>query len=90
MAGESFWNNREQAQKLIDEGNSLRKKVEPLLKAEKQLEDFREMVELCETEPEAEQLRHQTDMERDLAKFSRDLESLELRVFLNGPHDKNN
>jgi peptide chain release factor 2 len=90
MAGESFWNNREQAQKLIDEGNSLRKKVEPLLKAEKQVEDLREMVELCEAEPEAEQLKHQTDMERDLAKFSRDLESLELRVFLNGPHDKNN
>ncbi len=90
MAGESFWNNREQAQKLIDEGNSLRKKVEPLLKAEKQVEDFREMVELCEAEPEAEQLKHQTDMERDLAKFSRDLEHLELRVFLNGPHDKNN
>ena len=90
MAGESFWNNREQAQKLIDEGNSLRKKVEPLLKSEKQVEDFREMVELCEAEPEAEQLKHQTDMERDLAKFSRDLESLELRVFLNGPHDKNN
>ncbi len=90
MAGESFWNNREQAQKQIDEGNSLRKKVEPLLKAEKQLEDFREMVELCEAEPEAEQARHQADMERDLAKFSRDLEGLELRVFLNGPHDKNN
>jgi peptide chain release factor 2 len=90
MAGESFWNNREQAQKLIDEGNSLRKKVEPLLKAEKQIEDFREMVELCEAEPEAEQLKHQTEMERDLAKFSRDLEHLELRVFLNGPHDKNN
>jgi peptide chain release factor 2 len=90
MAGESFWNNREQAQKLIDEGNTLRKKVEPLLKAEKQIEDFREMVELCEAEPEAEQLKHQTDLERELAKFSRDLESLELRVFLNGPHDRNN
>jgi peptide chain release factor 2 len=90
MAGDSFWNNREQAQKLIDEGNTLRKKVEPLLKAEKQIEDFREMVELCESEPEAEQLKHEADMARDLAKFSRDLESLELRVFLNGPHDKNN
>ncbi len=90
MAGEGFWNNRDQAQKLIDESNSLRKKVEPLLKAEKQLEDFREMVELCEAEPEAEQARHQADLERDLAKFSRELENLELRVFLNGPHDKNN
>jgi peptide chain release factor 2 len=90
MAGEGFWNNREQAQKLIDESNSVRKKIEPLLKAEKQIEDFKEMVELCEAEPEAEQAKHQTDLERDLAKFSRELEHLELRVFLNGPHDKNN
>jgi len=29
MAADNFWNNREQAQKLIDEANSLRKKIEP-------------------------------------------------------------
>ncbi len=90
MAAESFWNNREQAQKLIDEANSLRKKIEPLFKAEKQLEDFQVMVELSDAEPEAEQLKHQQDLERDLARFSRELEALELKVFLNGPHDKNN
>ncbi len=48
MAKETFWNNREQAQKLIDETSSLRKKIEPLLAAEKQLEDFGIMVELAE------------------------------------------
>ena len=90
MAAESFWNNREQAQKLIDEANSLRKKIDPLLKAEKQVEDFRVMVELCESEPESEQPKHQADLDRDLAKFVRELDQLELRVFLNGPHDKNN
>jgi len=90
MAADNFWNNREQAQKLIDESNSLRKKIEPLLKAEKQVEDFNVMVELAAEEPEAEQVRHETEMSRELAQFSRDLESLELRVFLNGPHDKNN
>ena len=40
MAGESFWNNRERAQQTIDESNSLRNKIEPLLAAEKQLADF--------------------------------------------------
>ena len=35
MAADSFWNNREQAQKLIDESNSLRNKIEPLLEAER-------------------------------------------------------
>jgi peptide chain release factor 2 len=90
MAGESFWNNREQAQKLIDEANGLRKKIEPLLKAERQVEDFKVMIELAEGEPASEQPRHEREMERDLAQFMRDLENLELRVFLNGPHDKNN
>ena len=32
MAADNFWNNREQAQKLIDEANTLRNKTEPLAK----------------------------------------------------------
>jgi len=90
MAAESFWNNREQAQKLIDEANTLRDKTEPLLKSERQVEDFQVMVELSEGEPPAEQLKHQRDLERDLKKFTHELDALELKVLLNGPHDKNN
>jgi peptide chain release factor 2 len=88
MAGETFWNNREQAQKLIDEANTLRNKTEPLLKAEKELEDFRVMAELGEAEPETAQAAIQQELERDLKAFFQRLEALELRVFLNGPHDK--
>ena len=90
MAVESFWSNREQAQKLIDEAGTLRKKVDPLIAAEKQLEDSRIMLELGEAEPEPVQISMQNELERELAKFIKDLEALELRVFLNGPHDKNN
>ena len=90
MAKDTFWNNREQAQKLIDEANALRKKIDPLLAAERPLEDFRVMVELAEAEPEAEQLKHQQELERDLAKFTKDLDALELGVLLNGPHDRKN
>ena len=90
MAAENFWNSREQAQKIIDEANSLRNKTEPLLKAEKQLEDFQIMVELGEAEPEAAQAKVQRELEQDLSKFFKDLESLELKVFLNGRHDKSN
>src|SRR5437667_1141494 len=90
MAKETFWNNREQAQKLIDEAGSLRKKTDPLLAAEKQLEDFHVMIELAEGEPEAEQLKHLRELERDFAKFSKDLDALELAVLLGSPHDKNN
>ena len=90
MAQDTFWNNRDKAQGLIDEANGLRRKIEPLLKAEHQMEDFRVMVELAEGEPESEQAGHQADLERDLAKFGRELDSLELKVFLAGPHDRNN
>ncbi len=90
MAAESFWNNREQAQKFIEEANALRNKIEPLLKAEKHLDDLRVMVELGEAEPEAGQAQVAREVEADLAKFFRDLDALELRVFLNGPHDQRN
>src|SRR6266567_7564097 len=90
MAVDNFWNNREQAQKLIEEANSLRAKTEPLLKAEKQLDDFHVMVELGEAEPEQAQTKIEQELERDLTKFFKDLDSLELKVFLNGPHDRSN
>jgi peptide chain release factor 2 len=90
MAADNFWNNREQAQKLIEEANTLRGKTEPLLKAEKQLEDFHVMVELGEAEPAEAQTKIQDELEQDLSKFFTELDSLELKVFLNGPHDKSN
>src|SRR6266542_7071092 len=41
MAADNFWNNREQAQKLIEEANSLRGKIDPLQQAEKHLDDLK-------------------------------------------------
>ena len=90
MAQDSFWNNREQAQKLIDEANSLRKKIEPLLTAEKKVEDFRVMIELGEAEPPAAQATIQAELERDLVGFQKELDKAELGAFLSGAHDKNN
>jgi len=90
MAGESFWNNREQAQKLIDEANQLRKRIDPLIQAEKQIDDLRVMIELGEGEPESSQIKLQKEIEGDLNKLVRSIEAHELQVFLNGPHDKNN
>jgi peptide chain release factor 2 len=90
MAADNFWNHREQAQKLIDESNSLRGRIDPLLEAEKRLADFHVMVELGQAEPPEAQPKVQQELERDVAKFLKDLDALELKVFLNGPHDRNN
>ena len=89
MSGEDFWSNRENAQKLIDESSSIRRKTEPLVSAEKKLEDFQVMVELGEAEPERSQIRIQKELADDLAGFVSELKRVELSVLLKGPHDQN-
>jgi peptide chain release factor 2 len=90
MSAESFWNNREQAQKLIDEAATLRKKVDPLVAAEKQLQDIKTLVELSEAEPESSQLKLQQELQAELTKFKTEIDAFELRSLLSGPHDKRN
>jgi len=90
MADDNFWNNREKAQGFIDEAGVIRNKLEPLQKLEKQLDDFHVMLELGEAEPAASQAKVEAELTRDLAKFFKELDALELKLFLNGPHDKKN
>ena len=90
MAADNFWNNREAAQKLIEETNSLRGKIEPLLQAEKHLDDFKVMIELGEAEPPPAQAKIEQELDRDLTQLLKELDALELKVFLNGPHDRSN
>lgn len=90
MAADTFWNNRDQAQKLVNESSSLRKKIEPLQAAERKLEDFNVMLELAEAEPPQGQAKIEAELEADLQKLNEDLDALELRFLLNGPYDRNN
>src|SRR3569833_4429927 len=48
------------------------------------------MVELGEAEPAESQARIAKELEADLARFFKQLDAMELRVFLYGPHVKNN
>ncbi len=90
MAAESFWLNNRQAQKVIEESNGLKSRLEQFLKAEKQFEDVGVMLQLAESEPLEAQLVLQAEMDQELAAFTRDLDAMQLRVLLNGPHDRNN
>jgi len=90
MTGESFWNNRESAQKVINEANDIRGKIEPLARFGKHLDDVHALLELAQAEPEAVQLKLEAELTADTGKLLADLDAFELRTFLNGPHDKNN
>ena len=48
------------------------------------------MVELGESEPEAAQPELQQEIDKDLSRYFKGLDALELKVFLNGPHDRSN
>jgi len=48
------------------------------------------MVELGHEEPPEAQAKIQAELEADLARFFKELDALELRIFLSGPHDKSN
>lgn len=88
MSQNNFWDNRTYAQKLVDESALLKRRIEPLLKAETQLADMQTMLELANGEDEATQKDIQSDLTADLAKFTGRLEGLELELMLDGPHDR--
>jgi len=90
MAGETFWNNREAAQKVIAETNDIRGKIDPLALFGRQLEDLQVMLELAQAEPEVTQVQLETEITADTTGLLARLDAFELRTFLNGPHDKNN
>ncbi len=87
MGMEGFWDSREQAQKLMDETSSLKRKIEPLDTAQKELDDLEVMLELGELEPEAEQAGIEKDLDADTARLLVSLEELELSTLLTGAHD---
>lgn len=87
MARDNFWDNRDNAQKAIDEANGIRRKVDPVLAAERQIQDLREMIELAELEPETAQVSLAAEIQRDIAALTRQIDKTELNLLLSGPHD---
>ena len=90
MSQDNFWGNRTYAQKLVDESASIKRRIEPLLKAETQHADMQTMLELADGEDEATLKDIQSELSADLAKFNERLEALELELMLDGPHDRSN
>lgn len=88
MSRDNFWDNRENAQKTIDESNTIHRRIDPVLAADKQLRNLSELVELIRLEPESSQAGLAAEVERDLAKLLRQLEATELDLLLDGPHDR--
>lgn len=90
MAADNFWNNQDAAKKVIEESNSLKRRVEPLLQYERRVEDVRVLLELGEAEPPAGQDAVQKEADVETAAVTKLLDRFELEVLLTGPHDARN
>ncbi len=90
MSGEGFWNNRERAREVTDEASRLKRRIGPLTQVQSAIDDVSVMVELGEAEPEEAQPGVLAEVERDVRRLEGEVEELELRMLLDGPHDGKN
>ena len=90
MSREDFWNDREAAQKLMDEGSGIRRKLDPIQSGDRKIDDMAVMIELGAEEPEEAQASIQADLLQEVRSLRVELDQLELSSFLTGPHDANN
>lgn len=90
MSADNFWDDRENAQKFVEEASALRKRIDPYRKAVNQLADLQGMVELGAEEDEAIQSDLAEELSVDTDRFVDSLDELELAALLSGPQDKCN
>ena len=80
-----LWDNAERAQKTLREAARVRDQVEPYHKLRQRIEDAGTMLELAELEDDAE--TYEAEINNDLTGIIREIEALEVKALLTGPHD---
>ncbi len=87
MSQPSFWDNQEAAHKTIAEANRLKSSIGGVIELKEKLDDARTMAELLDesgydgTSPEVR------EFEESVTRMYDEIDDLEARSFLSGPHD---
>ncbi|SRR5690625_1855465 len=87
MSEPSFWDDRSEAQKVIDESNLLKGQVEAFEILEEKVADVEVLHEMINEEADEELIK---ELEKELADLKERIESFEIELLLNEPYDKNN
>lgn len=87
MTEPTFWDNHDEAQKVIDESNWLKGKVDQFETMVSQKEDVEALYELAKEEDEAELI---TEITEELTILQQKMKDFELEMLLSEPYDKNN
>jgi len=87
MSEPSFWDDRSEAQKVIDESNLLKGQVEAFEILEEKVADVEVLHEMIKEEADEELIK---ELEKELADLKERIESFEIELLLSEPYDKNN
>lgn len=88
MAKENFWNDPQSAQKVIQEANRIKEKIEPLTTLENNFRNLTTLLDLIQEHPEETSL--QAELDTEAQAFTKAIEQTELKILLSGPQDPNN
>lgn len=87
MLAETFWDDRERAQKITQTLSLHREKVNAFYELEQDWEDLRDLLELALAEDDQEMER---ELFRHLSQLERAVEDMELETLLSGEYDRSN
>ena len=87
MSEPSFWDDRSEAQKVIDESNLLKSQVEAFEILEEKVADVEVLYEMIKEEADEELIK---ELEMELVDLKERIESFEIELLLSEPYDKNN
>jgi peptide chain release factor 2 len=91
MAAPDFWNNKERAQKTIDETTAVRAKVQPLTALIGKVDDLEILRSLAEEEQDTNaQSNAFKEVQSEYESVAGELDKFELKMLLSGEFDKNN
>jgi len=91
MAAPDFWNQPDQAKKVIEQSKFLKSKVEPLERLTSKIHDLEAYIELHDGEKnQAEQQKLLAEFQKELKETQESFHQFELSAMLNRPEDKNN
>lgn len=82
MAAPNFWDNQEKAQETVGELKSVKSIVSPLNELISSVDDLTALMEMADEDPSIE-----SELAGEIAGLEKQLDDLELKSLLNGPHD---
>lgn len=87
MAADGFWDDPESAQKLIEQRNRLKEKLDSWQSLSSKVSDARELAEMAMEEEDDDTVR---ELEKDYAKLEKEFRGVELTTLLSGQYDSSN